>query len=50
MKVGFQFDKHRLKKKNKGRNSMLIYLKPNMKVKKKKKKKSTKKHKAVGKE
>lgn len=29
---------------------MLIYLKPNMKVKKKKKKKSTKKHKAVGKE
>lgn len=35
MKVGFQFDKHRLKKKNKGRNSMLIYLKPDMKIKKK---------------
>ena len=49
MKVGFQFDKHRLKKKNKGRNSMLIYLKPDMKIKKKKRK-STKKHKAVGKE
>ena len=37
MKVGFQFDKHRLKKKNKGRNSMLIYLKPDMKIKKKRK-------------